>query len=147
MIYHKLNLKMTSLSYRDSALVFICYGYTRLTKENLVCHMKGWFLLYIIHSLLPLFYPDILCYIVFPVQVVFGDIDPTAGAATEQELAEKYGKDNVRFLQCDVTDGSKFEGKLATSGKYTGKLYLIETKLRQSLCNSPLKSVSPLEFS
>ena len=80
-------------------------------------------LLYIIHSLLPLFYTDILCYLVFffSVQVVFGDIDPTAGAATEQELAEKYGKDNVRFLQCDVTDGSKFEGKSATRGKHTPK--------------------------
>ncbi|KAK3800468.1 hypothetical protein RRG08_056730 [Elysia crispata] len=50
-------------------------------------------------------------------RVVFGDIDPTAGAATEQELAEKYGKDNVRFLQCDaVTDGSKFEGTTLARG-------------------------------
>ena len=80
-------------------------------------------MLYIIHSLLPLFYPDILCYIVFSVQVVFGDIDPTAGAATEQELAEKYGKDNVRFLQCDVTDGSKFEGMSIRRGKHTPKKF------------------------
>ena len=87
------------------------------------CVIIGMTLLYIINSLLPLFYPDILCYIVFPVQVVFSDIDPTAGAATEQELAEKYGKDNVRFLQCDVTDGSKFEGKSATSGKHTPKKF------------------------
>ena len=54
---------------------------------------------------------------------MFSDIDPTAGAATEQELAEKYGKDNVRFLQCDVTDGSKFEGKSATRGKHTPKKF------------------------
>ena len=52
---------------------------------------------------------QVVCPLIY-IQVVFGDINPTAGAATEQELAEKYGKDNVRFLQCDVTDGSKFEG-------------------------------------
>ncbi|KAK3756283.1 hypothetical protein RRG08_066399 [Elysia crispata] len=58
-------------------------------------------------------------------RVVFGDIDPTAGAATEQELAEKYGKDNVRFLQCDVTDGSKFEAAFQTGVDHLGYVDLM----------------------
>ena len=44
-------------------------------------------------------------------QVVFGDIDPTVGAATEKEFVKKYGRDKVRYVVLDVTDGSKFEGK------------------------------------
>ncbi|KAK3756275.1 hypothetical protein RRG08_066391 [Elysia crispata] len=58
-------------------------------------------------------------------RVVFSDIDPTAGAATEQELAEKYGKDNVRFLQCDVTDGSKFEAAFQTGVDHLGYVDLM----------------------
>ena len=44
-------------------------------------------------------------------QVVFGDINPTVGAATEKEFVDKYGQDKVKFLEFDATDGPKFEGK------------------------------------
>ncbi|GFS01592.1 15-hydroxyprostaglandin dehydrogenase [Elysia marginata] len=48
-------------------------------------------------------------------KVVFGDINATVGAATEKEFAEKYGKDNVKFIEFDVTDGPKFEEAFQTA--------------------------------
>ena len=55
----------------------------------------------------------------YSLQVVFGDINPRAGEATEIEFGEKYGRDRVRFIHFDVTDGPKFEG--------TSTVYLIVT--------------------
>ena len=46
-----------------------------------------------------------------PAQVVFGDINPTVGATTEKEFVDKYGKDRVKFLEFDATDGPRFEGE------------------------------------
>ena len=49
---------------------------------------------------------------VHSVQVVFGDLNPKVGEATEKELGEKYGKDKVQFIPFDVTNGPEFEGKM-----------------------------------
>ncbi|GFS12024.1 15-hydroxyprostaglandin dehydrogenase [Elysia marginata] len=58
-------------------------------------------------------------------RVVFGDINPTVGAATEKEFVEKYGKDKVKFIEFDVTDGSKFEDAFRSAVEYLGYVDLM----------------------
>ncbi|GFR91000.1 15-hydroxyprostaglandin dehydrogenase [NAD+] [Elysia marginata] len=58
-------------------------------------------------------------------RVVFGDINSTIGAATEKEFIEKYGRDRVRFIAFDVTDGPKFEEAFQTAVNYLGYVDLM----------------------
>ncbi|RUS85541.1 hypothetical protein EGW08_006684 [Elysia chlorotica] len=57
--------------------------------------------------------------------VVFGDINPTVGAATEQELAQKHGQAKVKFIELDVTDGAKFEAAFQSAVERLGHVDLM----------------------
>ncbi|XP_076465266.1 15-hydroxyprostaglandin dehydrogenase [NAD(+)]-like isoform X2 [Babylonia areolata] len=42
-------------------------------------------------------------------RVLFCDVNPDVGKATEEELQKQYGADNVAFVQCDVTNADQLK--------------------------------------
>ncbi|GFN81548.1 15-hydroxyprostaglandin dehydrogenase [NAD(+)] [Plakobranchus ocellatus] len=58
-------------------------------------------------------------------RVIFTDVNRTAAEATEKEFQDKYGKDNVKFIECDVTDGPKFEETFQTAISFLGHVDLM----------------------
>ncbi|KAL5004870.1 hypothetical protein ScPMuIL_018326 [Solemya velum] len=55
-------------------------------------------------------------------QVVILDILKDEGEASLKDLQEKFGRDNVYFYYCDVTNGKLFEDLLKSINKDIGKL-------------------------
>ncbi|KAL8615074.1 hypothetical protein ACOMHN_013608 [Nucella lapillus] len=53
-------------------------------------------------------------------RVVFCDINPAVGKATEEELQKQYGADNVSFVQCDVTDADQLKASFDAAVKKFG---------------------------
>lgn len=41
---------------------------------------------------------------------MISDVNKTVGEATREELATKHGEKNVKFVKCDVTSETEFEG-------------------------------------
>ncbi|KAL5004586.1 hypothetical protein ScPMuIL_018042 [Solemya velum] len=55
-------------------------------------------------------------------KVVILDIGKEEGEETLKKLQEQFGKDNVYFYRCDVTDRKQFEDTMATIDKDVGRL-------------------------
>uniref|UniRef100_A0A2H1WQ20 15-hydroxyprostaglandin dehydrogenase [NAD(+)] n=1 Tax=Spodoptera frugiperda TaxID=7108 RepID=A0A2H1WQ20_SPOFR len=53
------------------------------------------------------------------------DIDKKTGNALQDELRQKYGKDKVKFVKCDVTDDGQFFKALEDAKKDNGYLDLL----------------------
>ncbi|KAK9502863.1 hypothetical protein O3M35_011555 [Rhynocoris fuscipes] len=58
-------------------------------------------------------------------KVMISDVNKTAGEESEKELAKKYGKDNVKFITCDVTNDDQFEDCIKETIRIFGKLDIL----------------------
>ncbi|KAI8491041.1 hypothetical protein Bbelb_310820 [Branchiostoma belcheri] len=58
-------------------------------------------------------------------RVAMLDMKPEEGERTGQEMAEKFGLENSRFIQCDVTAGEQLDGAFDKASSHFGGLDLV----------------------